>query len=523
MHHHCNDVRHQPQQEAALPSTLWWWILYTDQHFVLALHCPSIVSVVGVIQDPEHFSSTPLEQDLWRYLQKLTVIASEIGLPRRPAKPTAVSATEKVLRLQRNLPEWLRFRTTWLSETAAVAPWPLDASAACLHLKTHSILLSLRSTDQSIALGPASPEAAQSDHGLLQVEHCCCEILYAFHYFRVRAVASIDCWFMCHQAYHAAMLLLGRLKRGDPMYFQLAYQTYDTLSQIGQMYGNALVRTLAQKLEHSIAAVSPQTHSDVSTHDDHRLPVRNRVFSLASADQAHQHHEQGPNICTAQPNDLCTVANSQGQRCSTHDRTSTRTGAFTAYRGDGNEHNTSRKGQFRKQRKPSGDKLAPARGLSDATVAAQSSSFQQSSTGVPFAESVSCLSEPGPGVVEYGSMLSTLDAWSTIGATPTTASISIPVSNLDGTVQGFSAVSEDANLALSDMHSYPSSNFTSSSCSSLLTPSTSYPVSPGASKGLTTQTYSLGRSQQNLGSLSFGEEQTMDHDLMWSSYSHGSV
>ena len=129
-----------PHTERLVRRSLWWLMLYSDQHLSSMLCKPLAISGIGRCSEPETPTADVLELRIASVVHKFTVIAREIMDHGEQILPKETDARLARLKsLWETMPDTLRFEISWLRDKKALPRWPLEVASASESVSLKSI------------------------------------------------------------------------------------------------------------------------------------------------------------------------------------------------------------------------------------------------------------------------------------------------------------------------------------------------------------------------------------------------
>jgi len=141
--HHDPDtlIPRPPRLERLSRRSLWWLMLYSDQHLSIMLYKPLAISSIGNCSEPETPNADILELRVASVVHKFTVIARKILDRGRQIATREIDAQlAKLKTLWETMPDTIRFDTSWLRDKKALPQWPLEVASAS---ESHSNLFEI--------------------------------------------------------------------------------------------------------------------------------------------------------------------------------------------------------------------------------------------------------------------------------------------------------------------------------------------------------------------------------------------
>ena len=480
-----------------------------------------LISTLGDFPPPIPYGTHPLFQSTWSYLCEFTILACKTSNQNPLTITDMALLMDQFSQLRCSLPESLRFGEDWLENKALVPDQPFDVYAACLHLRSHGLLmfLSQRLNDNGGNLTSKSTLPTENNQklGILNMIQSCREVLYAFKYFRLHAPPSLLCWTVYQQVYSAAKTLGSYSDTASPGDLELSIHTWQALSEAGRSGNNLLVQTLAEKLGLRLGGTYASFHLSCSTEcgpcSQHNRNSGSEYFSHGLAFEP----EQAP-VASATRRTTATpaLATEQARRINMSSRkasgrravasrvvprrSSSSLSTSPAFEWSGHGQPMEVAGDFQLSEGTSKHAdvfseglLASYSALENCKSPTHPSSIEHGLTDPKSSNPAAVSYQSAAGASLGQGIVTVSNAWRTVEAGTTTAPLMGTVAYMNDTKPPFSAVS---NLSPDHAHSYPPSTYADSSTSSLQTPSLSHPVSPATRQENATQVYCLGHVQQ---------------------------
>lgn len=137
-----------PRTERLVRRSLWWLMLYSDQHLSTMLHKPLAISNIGRCSEPETLTADILELRLASVVHKFTVIAREILDRGEWIAPKEIDAQLAGLQaIWETMPDILRFETSWLRDKKALPQWPLEVASARIYADIQFLIIFLNTRE----------------------------------------------------------------------------------------------------------------------------------------------------------------------------------------------------------------------------------------------------------------------------------------------------------------------------------------------------------------------------------------
>lgn len=120
-----------PLRECTVRQTLWWWMLYMDQHYSVTLGRPLGISGFGDCPPPEPLTTNPTLLRLDEFFHQFTILARQILASDGLMNPLRIDEyTDKLVTLWDTMPETLQFNESWVRNSTQLPDWPLDVTSA---------------------------------------------------------------------------------------------------------------------------------------------------------------------------------------------------------------------------------------------------------------------------------------------------------------------------------------------------------------------------------------------------------
>ena len=272
MHRDPSVLPHKPSERICRKrQSLWWWILYVDTCFSIALGRPLGISAQGdcrpvdpLIQD----STVPLSMST--IFAKFTILYRQILTVDHLSNSKIDHFTKLLLEYLFSLPTSLQFSPQWLESHDVVpsSPTSVQAIFICMQVNTYLVLLNRQWQHQKQEPAVASCRSKRRPVAYSRVISSCRAILQAYLYLNQSASKAPANWSINQSAYNAALILATHLVETDDSDrdFEImrdVYVIFEALADRDHQYGRPA--GLAEKMRKSLRPYLTGQTSDNGT------------------------------------------------------------------------------------------------------------------------------------------------------------------------------------------------------------------------------------------------------------------